>query len=355
MSSLTLEEISQRFLTFARVEAHNLSPVYERLSLEISRDEQMLRLSSYAGPGQPVPNMLFAAVRFLQLKGDYMHLPYFGNEGQHDAPNSPEFYSSFREFCLQNEDVIKSILQKRRVQTNEIGRCACLLPAFASINRNTGGKAWNLVDVGASAGLNLNFDRYLYRYGATLWGDHDSKVVLNCQVRGESTMELNNLSFNIGQRIGIDISPIAVNSSEDVLWLRSLIWPNQTDREQRLNQALEIAKADTPLMIKGDALQITREILENSGSDDTFVFFSSFAFNQFGSEYRAKFHDLLRDYGVKRRVFLITMGFSDSEQVEIRICDFRNGEHSCSVLATCDPYGKWISLVNSRDTDSGRS
>ena len=62
-------------------------------------------------------------------------------------------------------DAIAELLRERRVQTNVVERCGLLLPAFGIIARRSGGKPLALVEVGASAGLNLLWDRYSFDYG----------------------------------------------------------------------------------------------------------------------------------------------------------------------------------------------
>ena len=58
----------------------------------------------------------------------------------------------------------------RSTQTNEVGRCAALLPALTQLAVDApgaphgGGRPLGLVEVGASAGLNLLVDRYGYEY-----------------------------------------------------------------------------------------------------------------------------------------------------------------------------------------------
>ena len=58
------------------------------------------------------------------------------------------------------------LIATRVTQTNEIGRCTALLPAFATVGRHWA-RPLALVDLGASAGLNLLFDRYAYAYSHT--------------------------------------------------------------------------------------------------------------------------------------------------------------------------------------------
>ena len=52
----------------------------------------------------------------------------------------------------------------RPPQTNEIGRSAALMPAYAGIARRTG-LPLRILEVGASAGLNMMWDRFRYRLG----------------------------------------------------------------------------------------------------------------------------------------------------------------------------------------------
>src|SRR5439155_17297517 len=72
---------------------------------------------------------------------------------------------------------VAEIMETRRTQTNEVGRCAVLLPALPP-----GPLA--LVEVGASAGLCLLLDRFLYDYGSAWTGAASSPVRLQCKVIG---------------------------------------------------------------------------------------------------------------------------------------------------------------------------
>ena len=74
----------------------------------------------------------------------------------------------------------------RLVQTNVVERCSYLLPAFALIADETPGTALALIDVGASAGLNLLWDRYQYVYGGRIRaGLASSPIRIETEVRGE--------------------------------------------------------------------------------------------------------------------------------------------------------------------------
>ena len=69
---------------------------------------------------------------------------------------------AFRAFAAAHADELAELLVTRSTQTNEIGRCALLLPAFGIVAAEVGPLAH--LDVGTSAGLNLLLDRYHYGY-----------------------------------------------------------------------------------------------------------------------------------------------------------------------------------------------
>ena len=67
-------------------------------------------------------------------------------------------------------------------QTNEIARSAMLLPGLLAVARETR-LPLDIAEIGASAGLNLNLDRFSIRYGDTALGPADSPVRLAPEVR----------------------------------------------------------------------------------------------------------------------------------------------------------------------------
>jgi hypothetical protein len=62
---------------------------------------------------------------------------------------------------LAMTDSVVAIAVRRRPRSNETGRCPVLDPAIAEAARRVGANAVGLIDVGCSAGLNLNLERRL--------------------------------------------------------------------------------------------------------------------------------------------------------------------------------------------------
>ena len=82
----------------------------------------LLALAAHAAQGQPVPNLLLAAVHFLLLKGQAEALAQFYPSLTPVASSPNAAYPTFRAFCLAHADAIRHLLATRRVQTNEVGR-----------------------------------------------------------------------------------------------------------------------------------------------------------------------------------------------------------------------------------------
>ncbi len=126
----------------------------------------------------------------------------------------------------------------RPPQTNEVGRSASLVPGFLTIAAETGFPL-RLLELGASAGLNLRVDRYWYEQDGVGWGDPESPVrFVDLWPHGAPRFET---PATIASRAGCDKDPIDTSRPESALTLLSYVWPDQAERIQRLRDALDIA------------------------------------------------------------------------------------------------------------------
>ncbi len=135
-------------------------------------------------------------------------------------------------------------------QTNEVARSAALLGGFLRVARRTG-LPLRLLEIGASAGLNLLWDRYRYRLGDVLWGDPSSPVLISSSWSGPPP-DLD-ASLQVASRAGCDRSPIDLADPAQRLRLRSYIWADQRDRLARLDLAIALARGAELQVEQADA------------------------------------------------------------------------------------------------------
>lgn len=120
-------------------------------------------------------------------------------------------------------------------QTNEVGRSAALLVALFRAAAQAGPTRIRLLEVGASAGLNLLIDRYRFEGPAWSWGPPESPVCFDVDAAVEAR------PIEIVERRGCDLDPVDPASPSGRLRLQSFIWPDDVERYRRLEGALDVA------------------------------------------------------------------------------------------------------------------
>ncbi|MGH3090135.1 MAG: DUF2332 domain-containing protein [Rubrobacteraceae bacterium] len=341
--SRSISEMSERFLFFAE-ECRSAAPIYTRLSECVAKDEEMLNLTNEA-TSVPLTNLLFGAVHFLLLGGADHELARF-YPSLSERPQSGDSFPAFKDFCLKHRVEISRILKTRRVQTNEIRRSALLLPAFETVARRSG-LPLALVEVGASAGLNLNFDLYAYDYGEAGKLGEDSPLVLECELRGKAP-PLPAAMPEVARRVGIELSPVDVSDEEDARWLLALIWPeNFRERAERLRKAVALARKHPPDLRAGDALEILPNVLEELPERASPLVFHTFTVNQFPEKARKRFREIMDGHARKHgKLHEVSIGWRPGDEfASISLTEHPGGE--TNMLARCDAHGEWIEWLES--------
>ncbi len=134
-------------------------------------------------------------------------------------------------------------------QTNEPQRSAALAPGFLTVVAETG-LPLVISEIGASAGLNLLWDRFRYRFGAADWGDPASPVRLAPDWRGPPPPLP---PARVIARAGCDRAPIDPADPAAEARLLSFVWADQAARLDRLRAALALARAELPPVAREDA------------------------------------------------------------------------------------------------------
>jgi hypothetical protein len=214
----TLAEVYRHF---GEVDAAGTSPLYERVAVALSESGEALRAIEAAPARKRHPMVILAALHDLALAGRAPALAaaYAGADGDAAA-------GAAIDTLLRMTGSVVAIAGRRQTRTNETGRCAVLYPAIAEAARRVGANAVGLIDVGCSAGLNLNVDRVgiTYSNGQSL-GDPSSPVQLSSSVVGDPPIPARAMP-RVVARVGVDLDPVDVTDADDARWLRA--WPART-------------------------------------------------------------------------------------------------------------------------------
>jgi len=338
-------ELGDAFERFARVEAPDLdSPMYAELAAGVAKDDELLALAAQRQRGQPAPNMLFGAAQYLLLGGVEhplaAHYPILSGP---ESPRRPAF-PAFRAFCLEHREAVGELIATRRTQTQVVRRCTCLLPAFGLVHREAAAPL-ALIDVGASAGLNLNFDRYACRYlraGSEVlrWGRDGARVELEADLRGPGTMPAPPPEIPIASRDGIDVNPIDLADPDELIWLRALIWPEHVERHAQLVDAAAELK-DSPIRLhRGDASRDLPHLLERVPAEAALVVYSTITLYQIPREGRRRIRAALEARSRERPVRQVAL--EGVHPPSLTLTRYRSGSGETELLARASPHGWWI-------------
>jgi len=243
------------------------SPLY-RVLLEVALDDverggPVARVLAHVPEElDPIPDAValrfLGALHRLVLRGDAPALaawfPTAG--GTFDAERDADVAGVAAAFSAVVDEHAGALIEGLEVgvQTNEVGRCATLAVGFADVLR-THRLPLRMLELGASAGLNLLWDRWRYESGTTSWGEPGAALRFRSNYRPPEPDVSAPLSpaTAVAERRGCDRSPIDPTSAEGRLLLRSFVWPDQAERHARLDAALAAA-AERPVHVDtGDA------------------------------------------------------------------------------------------------------
>lgn len=182
-------------------------------------------------------------------------------------------------------------------QTNEVGRSATLLGGYLEIGRMTG-LPLRVLEIGASAGLNLAWDRYRYESGDWSWGDPGSPVRITDIFTGETPEPAD---VTVVERRGCDLGPLDLQSEDGLVTLLSYVWPDQVARIDRLRAAAQVVgELDPPVQIDtADAVEWLRQALATPVEGTATVVTHSIVTSYFDDATAQAFEDVLAEAGAR--------------------------------------------------------
>lgn len=289
--------LAQVYRHFGEVDAASASPLYERVAVALSESEEALRAIEAVPARKRHPTVVLAALHDLALAGRAPALAAAYAAADGDAAAGAAI-----DTLLRLNDSVVAIAARRRTRTSETGRCAVLYPALAEAARRVGAQAVGLIDVGCSAGLNLQVDRVgiTYSNGQSL-GDPASPVQLSCSIVGDRPIPARAMP-EVVARVGVDSDPLDVTDADDARWLRACLWPDQPEQVARLEAEMALAATAPPLLLRGDPVEAMPDAFARVPADALPVVTTTWALSHVPLQSRLRFLHRLDDAAAGRAV-----------------------------------------------------
>jgi hypothetical protein len=316
--AVDLTKTADWYRRFRALETPGQSAIYADWAAGVADDAEVLSLLVGLPRPKRQPNLIFACARLLGA-------PLAG-------------YPEFRSWLVDNWPAVADQAEVRATQTNEPRRLTAIMPVLAGI-----GPRVALLEVGASAGLCLYPDRYSYDYSGHRVdpANGPSRVLLSCDATGP--VPLPHHPPEVVWRAGLDLNPLDVNDPEDVTWLQTLIWPEQTERRVRLDGAITIARSDPPVLVAGDAVLGLAALADRAPAGVPLVIVSPAVLVYLAADARAAFADAVT--GIGRWISLDGAGVLLAVDAQLPEPP-RPGEFTVSLdgrpVARCGPHGQTL-------------
>lgn len=321
-----LSALAQRYRRFAELEAAKISPLYERIALAVSESDEALRAIETAPARKRNPALVLAALHNLALSGQAPTLADAyeavaeskvvagskvvaaseASAGAESIATDSAVDAAIRTL-VEKTDVVLAVVSERKLRANAGGNHAVLYPAITEVARRVGVRAIGLIDVGCSAGFNLNVDRagIAYSNGQSL-GDQSSPVQLSASVVGDRPIPTHAMP-EVVARIGLDLEPIDSNDADEARWLHACLPPDQPERITRLAGELELAASAPPFLIQGDTVDLLPEALARMPADALPVVTTTWALSDMPLETRLRFLQRLDAAATERPVAWVSV------------------------------------------------
>jgi hypothetical protein len=289
-SAMSSRDLIEEMLSrFADDVCGNDCPVYRDGALSLLKVESVMDLIESTPPESWWPTNLFASVRDLLLQGLDPDLEFaFANSCSRSVSER------LAPFIISHADDIVALMRSRHVQTNEVARAALLAPALAYVQDRTE-RALGVLEVGASAGFNLMVDSCGIDYG-TIHVERAGRLQLSCRHTG-APLPSALAKLQIEWRRGIDRAPVNLDHLEEARWLRACVWPDQRQREQRLNDAIALWRQLRPAVERGDAVRDVGQMVARVPDDLALVVVTSWMNYYLDEQQRADFEVALASAG----------------------------------------------------------
>lgn len=250
--------------------------------------------------------------------------------------------------ALRHQDSFLTERLRSAPQTNEVARSGAVLGAMLIIAERTR-LPLAVYEIGASAGLNLSFDRYRYRLGNNMyWGSPEAPLSIENQWRGSPLPPLD-APLSVVSRHGCDLRPINAGDADDRDRLLSYIWADQAARLQRTELALALTAREGLRIDRDDAaFWLERQFSEPPQPGTTRVAMHTIMWPYMPKETQTRIEDLLDRLGAEAtadtplaRLSIEPDDTPGSARVDMSLWPTRE----TITLARMDFHGRWTEWI----------
>jgi len=243
---------------------------------------------------------------------------------------------------LEQEDRFIAEWMKGAPQTNEVGRSAAIWAALMVAARDIA-LPFELIELGSSAGLNLNLAHYGYDLGGLTSGDPASLVQLRPEWRGPMPEPAD---VRIVSARGVDIDPLDIRKADARERLMAFVWADNGERMDRLAAAIRIAEMHPPRIDRADAAEwIEARLAEPQAAGVTRAVFHSIVLQYLPPDGRERVHGAIEDAGrhatAERPLAHIAFEWDTARNCAGLTLTLWPGG-SVRRLADCQAHGAWI-------------
>jgi hypothetical protein len=244
--------------------------------------------------------------------------------------------------AMASEDAFIARWMQQPPQTNEVNRAAAILSALMVAGERFG-LPFELLELGSSAGLNLNLALYAYDLGGLAAGAPDSPVRIAPTWHGGQPPAI---APDVVAAQGVDLHPLDAADEATRDRLLSFVFADQPLRAERLRHALALAQHHKPRITRADAVSwLAEQLAEPQAAGRCRAVFHSMVLQYLDAADRKVAADLIAAAGsratLERPLAWVSFEWTaNRSEVQLWLTCWPSGE--ARQLATCHPYGAWI-------------